>query len=299
MNWRGGFGNVERFSLSLAALMMRRYPWEAGRWRLVMPCTRWSRRLGPSMGRRVIRSRRGFIVSIDLGDWMGQALYATGEYEPSTSNIIERLIGPGDTVLDVGANIGYFSLLAARCVGGSGTVFAFEPSEETRKQFHENVLINKLSNIKVFDVAAGNSDGLASFYLGPVGHAGLSSLRPLENTERISKVRTGRIDDLIPPNQRVSLVKLDIEGGEYDAIQGMRSCLDSHGPDLIIEINNRFLREMGCSAERLFALLADLDYRGYVIEHRGLMPIPSCISTTPFNALFTRKSDLPTKIAVL
>ena len=68
----------------------------------------------------------------DLGDWLGSHVFATGEYEPSTSNVACEVIKPGMTVVDVGANVGYFTLLFASLVGSRGQVYAFEPLRVAR-----------------------------------------------------------------------------------------------------------------------------------------------------------------------
>src|SRR5262249_41087030 len=173
---------------------------------------------------RIVFAGAGFRLRIKPQDWLGRHVYVTGEYEPATSRVIEALLRPGDTFLDIGANIGYFTLLASRRVGKAGLVFAFEPVPQTRENLLRNVRLNCATNVVVREEAVADSTGEDSFFLGPPDHSGISSLRSLLNASGVLKIRKTRLDDLLPPGTRVDLIKIDIEGAEYHALRGMREC---------------------------------------------------------------------------
>jgi FkbM family methyltransferase len=228
-------------------------------------------------------------MRLALGDWLGRHVYATGEYEPATAAVIKAILRPGDTFVDVGANVGYFTLLGASRVGPRGRVFAFEPVPHLRKQLAANVRLNRFATVTVRGEAIAEQPGEAEFFLGPADHCGTSSLRSVAGSAGTLTVRTGRLDDMLPAEQKVRLIKIDVEGAEYAALCGMHDCLRRHHPDLVIEVTDAFLRAMGHSAEMLFRFLRETGYRMYVIDHRGLVPVAAFGGPLPdqFNALFT------------
>ena len=150
---------------------------------------------------------------------------------------------PGDTFYDVGANIGFFSLLAARTVGANGKVLAFEPCPEVLPMLLENVAATE--NIEVISIALSSAEGLSTFHMPPRANMVSSSLNsdhvaatPGGNQSRKIRVATATLDKLIedgasPP----SIVKVDVEGAEPLVIEGARLSLAKHKPDVILEVS--------------------------------------------------------------
>src|SRR5262249_38224168 len=149
-------GLPSRLALELLALYLRYSPWERGRWRVLRAALPLARLLQHDKGVRTIMTRHGFRLHVELGDWLGRHVYVTGDYEPTTSRIVAALLQPGNIMVDVGANIGYFSLLASHAVGPCGKVFAFEPLPRTREQLARNLRINRAENVVVFEEAVCN-----------------------------------------------------------------------------------------------------------------------------------------------
>jgi FkbM family methyltransferase len=232
------------------------------------------RRLGPSMGTRLVRTRFGFRFQADLADWLGQYVYLTGEYEPLTAALFEHLLGPGDTMLDVGANAGFFSLLCARLVGPDGRVFAFEPIPSVRRQLEANIALNDARQARVKAVAASDRTGTLTMFEGPEGHKGISSLRPLSESSGKLEVQTVAIDDL--DNEiggPIRCVKIDVEGAEMLALLGMQKLLARDRPYLIVEFTDASLRSFGHSVRQMAGWLADREYSVFRIEEPGLIPL--------------------------
>jgi FkbM family methyltransferase len=289
---------ITRFALELLTLYLRRTPLDNGRWRLIPLALRWASSTLAADGRRVIRTRHGFRMRLTLGDWGGRHLYATGEYEPGTGELVHALLRPGDTFVDVGANSGYFTLLAARRVGPRGRVFAFEPVPLTRAGLHDNLRLNRAGNVTVREEALADLPGDAEFFVGPADHRGTSSLRPIEAASETIHVRKARLDDLGLPGP-VRAIKIDIEGAELLALRGMTELLRRDHPDLIVEVTDSFLRSMSHSAAALCEFLRGLGYRMYVIGHDGVTPAEPGRGDLPeqFNALFTARPELPTEVS--
>jgi len=116
-------------------------------------------------------------MELNLQDWIPQDIFLTGEFEPDTSVVVRKLLRKGDVVVDVGANIGYYSLLFSRCVGTDGHVYSFEPVPQLASALRKNADLNQFEQITLSNLALSDHNGEARFYVGPEDNSGLSSLR--------------------------------------------------------------------------------------------------------------------------
>jgi FkbM family methyltransferase len=278
-------------ALRVIGAYLRHAPDHPGRWRLIDPAVRLAPALRTITDPMVIRVREGFAMQIDGSSQTGRMLYATGEYESETSLVIQRLLKHGDTMIDVGANIGYFTILGARTVGVQGHVVAFEPMPHVRERLERNIALNRLTNIAVRSDALSDTPGRSTFYAGPADDTGLASLRPLDGSTEVEVMRA-RFDDIWNPSDRVALVKIDVEGAEMAAIAGMSECLTRDAPHVVLEVTDGYLRAMGSSADALVKHFLGFGYSMYRIAHGPLVPIRHMddLKACPpqFNALFTK-----------
>jgi len=213
--------------LPVVACYLRRTRLSKGRWRLTQMFLPKLRKLGDYMGSRQITTRHGFKMIVDLGEWIGQHIYMTGSFEPSTARLMNSLLREGDIAIDVGANIGFFTLLASRKVGASGKVHAFEPVPSTVCALRRNLDINAAQNVVVHAIALSNRSGIVTVYEGPARNKGLSSMRPVDGAARQLAVRSAAFDDLDVETARLRLIKIDVEGAEQVVIEGMNGCLNA------------------------------------------------------------------------
>lgn len=149
--------------------------------------------------------------------------YIVQEYEPITRKTFVDTLRKGDVVLDVGAHIGYYSLLAARVVGETGKVHAVEPCEETTSFFNKSILANKLTNITVYCCAAGGSYDIREFQITGSSDSHSFYRHPNSATLRTVKVVQKPLDKII--EGPVNIVKLDVEGAEIEVLDGMKEIL--------------------------------------------------------------------------
>jgi FkbM family methyltransferase len=280
-----------RLALETLAAYVRTSPIDAGRWRLERSAYNLARSYVLPDHNRIIRTRHGFRLTVSLRDWLGKHVFLTGDYERRTSGVIKARLKPGCTFVDVGANIGYFTLLGSRTVGRRGSVIAFEPLPATRKRLERNVHLNGATNIEIHCAAASDCNGSATFYEGPSDHLGQSSLRKLVEVQRrpsAIQVPTTRLDDVLR-SRTVDLIKIDVEGAEVRVLMGFQDVLTRDRPDIIVEVTDAFLLEMGASAHELCAMLRRLGYSMFKITGSGLRAIQgwSADLGPQFNALFT------------
>jgi FkbM family methyltransferase len=292
--------NLRILLVYLVSVYLRTFRWEVARWRLVTYALHNIKAHGSLMGKAIVTTHFGFKMELYLHDWVDQHIYATGNYEDMTAMTISALLNPGDTCIDVGANIGFFSLLMAKCVGVDGSVLAFEPSPQTRGKLLYNIKLNQVTHVTVREEAVANVDGESLFFGGSEDHSGIANLRPLQLSNTSYEVRTCKLTSCIPETMKPQLIKIDIEGAEHLALQGMRELLQAQHPDIIIEMSDHFLREMKSSSAEVYAFLMQFGYHMYRIDWDGLIAYDDWDSTLPtqFNALFTVRKALPSQLVL-
>ena len=205
----------------------------------------------------------GITMQLDLATYPDCCM-VFGLYELDTTRQMRRLLRPGDWFVDCGANIGYFSLLMANHIGANGKVDAFEPDPLNREKLLENISKNSMkSRVRVHDVALGNHGGAVALYhpTQPKSNHGMSSLyRDGSGQDQKFTVNITRLDDVLDgvPN----LIKIDIEGAELAAIEGMARILGSpNPPHVIIEHNPTSCAAAGHSPADLMRLLQRIQPR--------------------------------------
>jgi FkbM family methyltransferase len=193
---------------------------------------------------------------------MGLILYRYGHHDHDIE-LVGRLLAPGDVFVDGGANIGLYTLVAADRVGSSGKVIAFEPGRAVRLRLLENVALNRLAQVEVLPAALSSEPGDAAFRVFDVVGAGLNHLAPAEGESGgLETVAVTTLDAALIPHDRarLTLIKLDLEGAEQEALQGAAVLLRERRPDLLLEIEPSHLARMGGAADAVAALLRGHGY---------------------------------------
>ena len=231
-------------------------------------------------------------MRVDGNSQAGRVLYVTGRYEPDVTAEIKRLAGSGDLVVDGGAHIGFFTLLASFCVGPTGRVMAFEPSSPTAEILRANVRLNACTNVTVVEAALSDTSGSGVLAQKSATETGQATLRSIGDAASRTAIRLATLDELLVDDKRpVALIKLDLEGAEFRALLGMKRVLARDRPALIVEVTDAFLEQAGASAVELYRYLSDLRYVAHVIEWNAVRRIDSADMFLrcgeQFNALFT------------
>ena len=231
--------------------------------------TTYIRRLHPRTKNAVIPFDAGASrIVAELDTSLGRGLYRYG-YEDPDLDLVSRILASGDWFIDGGANVGLFSLVAARRVGSSGRVFAFEPAVATRSRLERNIAINQYDWIESRTEALGEKRGSASFFAFSGNGSGVSSFAPATREGAESQVvPVESIDRAMTdyPGAPLRLVKLDLEGAEMKALRGAVVTLEALGPDLLVEVERAHLERQGSSPEELFSFLTSRGYNAYRIR---------------------------------
>lgn len=186
-----------------------------------------------------------------------------GQYEKQKRLILNRYLKPGMTFVDVGANLGDYTIIASRLVGSRGRVVAFEPDPGNSSWLSKSITKNQLANVEVRHEALSDRDGEANLFLGEV--SGWHTLKEgqLPREAGMVSVRTVRLDSL--NFERMDLVKVDVEGAEYEVVQGAVEQLKRHRPMLLIDLHPT----RGANIKGVISTLRQLEYDVMGLDDRG------------------------------
>jgi FkbM family methyltransferase len=221
--------------------------------------------LRPAGREVVVRLDKGFRMKLDLNDPEQLKVYFYGHYhERYEAELVQRLLKDDDGFWDVGANIGYFTLVAATALANRGQIVAFEPGKNAYARLVENISLNAYANIKTFQVAVSDREGEAVLHVSGDIADSSASLYPAgqaqaqeEVCRTVSLDRFRREENLPAPN----LIKLDVEGAELAVLQGSRELMAANSPLLLVEMEEKNLRAAGASREAIRQFLAGYGYR--------------------------------------
>ncbi len=214
-----------------------------------------------------ISYKKNIKIELHLNDWIQQNIYFLGGYEDVELNLINQLLNEGDTFIDIGANIGLYSLVAARKIGEKGKVIAFEPFPLNNTRLCKNVALNNLKNISIESKAVSDQNGSLLIQSNEKdGNQGMASAF-LDNYSSQFEVPKIALDEYVEANNisQIDLIKIDIEGGEYLALKGMKTILSELKPTLLIEIDPSILAKTPYSERDILQLLTDFNYKQYFI----------------------------------
>jgi FkbM family methyltransferase len=243
----------------MVRLYLRHAPVQRGKW--------WLRR----------KAAAWLVARLDTGPWIRVSGVADMEWrtlegrevaEDRTAALFGRLLRPGQLVLDVGANVGYYALSAAMRVGPGGRVVAFEPGPAAAARLRENAALNGLANLQVIEAAVAERPGTLRFHLSDDSE-GASLFDPGVEAVGSVEVPVTTLDDFVKQASlpRVDLLKIDAEGAEVGILRGGRRLLAGpEAPVVIIEANPVTLAAAGQSVAVLRAELEGYGYAITVIE---------------------------------
>jgi FkbM family methyltransferase len=196
-----------------------------------------------------------------------------GIYNPNTAVVICALLPAGGVFIDVGANMGYGSLLASKAVGKEGRVFALEPSSRDFARLSENIALNSLQQV-IFPrrLAISERNGTAQLLISSEERSALNTLGveiSCKGVEKISteEVGTSTLDAFVEKEEieRIDVIKLDVEGSEVGALLGARGTLKKYRPALILGVNCSALKSCNTDRGELQRVINEVGYRVYQI----------------------------------
>lgn len=239
----------------------------------------------------------GLQMRLGITDHIERHLRIEQQWDRPVSAVLHAVLKPGSTFLDIGANIGYFSLLASRMVGEAGRVISVEPSHRALRKFTENMHRNRCGNVTLLSVGAGDTFQNLRLTLANEGNIGGSSILTDPGRQPTESIAAIPLASLLKPLRVCpDLIKMDIEGFELFALKGIYSELDWHCP-VVCEVTAEFLQRNGQSVRELLSFMADHGYQAHrLVENSGtvhcetLDPQTNYKSAPQFDALFVHST---------
>ncbi len=243
----------------------------------------------------------GSIIRLDLAEKTQRNIFLAYRYEAGLTNFVISVLKPGDVFVDVGANVGYYTLMAAAKVGEKGRVIACEPEERNFQLLRTNVDANHYTHIQLLQTAVGEESGTATLHINPLNRGG-NSILPFDRYktgthtyDRVfierkygrdtleQKVSVRTLDDVLDAEHvlPIRVLKIDVEGFEASVFRGMKKVLEKKSIDYILcEISSDSARHT------ILEIIKNAGYAPYRIDPRGsLIPV---VGKYPRDVLFSK-----------
>jgi FkbM family methyltransferase len=205
-----------------------------------------------SLGRKLVGKRdsatverNGIRYQLDLNEGIDFSIYLLGAFEPGTQKTLQKLVKPGDTVFDIGANIGAHTLGIAKSVGSSGKVYAFEPADFAFAKLKRNLALNPELQARTYPqqifFAASSTEPLEREIYASWPLEGDGTVHPKHRGRLVSTehARVESLDNFVIREgiTRLDLIKMDVDGHELPVLQGANDTLRRFQPTLVMEIS--------------------------------------------------------------
>ena len=244
-------------------------------------------------------SKTSFIWQLSDPRTAVACLGVTGEYEPLETIILKFFGSKSQTIIDVGANIGYYAVELSATLSPSATIHAFEPVPASFKQLENNVVLNSLSNF-VFcnQLAISVSDGTMLLYIPRISGSSASSAKNLHPEEAVEKIQVPmtKLDNYIHSQNLKSfdLLKIDVEGAELMVIEGGIDSVKKYKPVIFAELLRKWSAQFGYSPNDVLKILIPIGYRCFGVSENLPEIIDINQETNETNFLFVplEKMDL-------
>jgi FkbM family methyltransferase len=213
--------------------------------------------------KRIEAEAQGIKLWVDPASNFGKRILREGNYEAELTSAFRELLLPGQTFVDVGANEGWFSMLAAKLVGTSGRVLACEPQERLWPVITRNIFLNSFANVQLQPFAVAEQPGEAIINLYPSLNTGSSNISTTKRRwETRQQIKLLPLTDILAPLQGadIDLVKVDVEGFEHKVLLSAGPHLGKTIKRLVVELHPAQLEALGSSERQVVALL---ESRGY------------------------------------
>jgi len=215
-------------------------------------------------------SVQGSLMELNLKDRGIHAdLFISGIREPHATRYLQEILRPDWSVVDIGANIGYYALMEARKVK---TVYAIEPGKDNYRGLVQNALLNPYKNMKCHHLAIGDHNGSVGLHLAKACNWNRIAVGRDSADAVVSMTTLDEFVNSLVPDKHVDFVRMDVEGYELAVLQGADNVLRINKPGMFIEVHRDLLRDYGYSQLEFMELLADYDYwivRSFISARRG------------------------------
>lgn len=235
---------------------------------------------------RYLLQRKYLVATIDkfnlsfkfrIEDTVGRYIYKRKFYEEELTNFLINKItlDDGDIIFDIGANIGWYSIIFEKKSLKDVKIYAFEPDPLNYSLLQENIKLNNCKNIIPINKAVSDKEGVEILYLYPNKNRGRHSLIPFDNAEEV-KIKTISLDKFVEKANidlgRIKFMKIDIEGYEYIALKGAKNLI-SHVPSFLMEYSPQYMERGGIDPKDLLYFIKGYKFKPHFIKELALKEV--------------------------
>ena len=218
--------------------------------------------------RKLYKTVYGDYFLLNEISWVDKNIKDFSVWEPESTSVIKNLVKPGDVVLDIGANIGYYTVIMSKIVGKTGKVLAFEPTKHFFDVLQSTVEINNLTNVQLYDFGISDNNSESEISIGE--HS--ATIHWLKDSERnggipisVEQIILKRLDDIISSMNidKLDFIKIDVDGHEPAFLDGAWETLNKYKPTILMEIDHQHYRKAGYLAWDFYNNLREKGYHIY------------------------------------
>lgn len=223
--------------------------------------------------RFVKKLSNGLLMELSANDHIEKYLFWYGSYEKKEVITMQTFLTADSVVVDIGANIGYYSLMAAK-KAPAGHIYSFEPVRNNLEKLERNISLNGVTVIHPIKAAISNISGSTTVYVSADDNSGMSGLRSAENFSGESEiVKCFALDDAVTEYNlpKIDLIKIDVEGSEVNVLQGMKNTRSQQKPVLLIEVSAATLSMYNEKIETIYRILSADQYAAYKVTEKNML----------------------------
>ena len=221
----------------------------------------------------VCKTKFGMQVTGNTHDQIQRYLYYFGIWEPNITHWISSSLKAGDCFIDVGANIGYYSLLASKLVGESGKVVAVEAAPWIHAMLNKQIELNRLRNVRTVSAAAAETRGVLKIFAGAADNIGSTTTvsSRLSSEKPAAEVKAFPLSEILTEDEvkRTRIIKIDVEGAELSVLRGLAPVLSRLRPDceILMEVSENLTPETQEVTSEIFSLMQKYGFSAFVMEN--------------------------------
>jgi FkbM family methyltransferase len=213
----------------------------------------------------------GARIKCEIRDFIGRYLYNFGIWEPHISAFVQSRLSPGDVFCDVGANIGYDTLLASRLIGHDGAVVSIEASPSIAEKLRANLALNHSSNVRVVNAAVSDRRGVLTLYRARDGNSGTGTTLASRGLTKECDVPALPLIEILSARERgrLRLVKIDIEGGELAVLSDLLDKIDEFPAtmEIVVEMSPDAPSVSGVNSQAVVDRFLERGFRAFILPN--------------------------------
>ena len=223
--------------------------------------------------RNLYKTEENYYFWLDSEKYLDKSIIEHGFFEKESTEAVKKIVKNGDVVLDIGANIGYYTVIFSRLTGSKGMVYAFEPVKKYREVLKENLISNKVKNAKIYPFGFSDKKESLDIY---IGNSSATLHWVADNSPLFQeRIRLITLDEFSKKNniKKIDFIKIDVDGHEPSFFKGAWNTLEKFNPVILLEINQENYLKAGTTAWDFYDLLKSKSYK--IFDEENLKEFPS------------------------